>query len=442
MKSNQLTVGLLTPYSGGNLGDGAIQEAVIRNLKRRIPNLLIYGITLHPEDTEIRHNILSFPLCGYYNEHYSLFSSKNNIESSGSPDQKTNLWVWLKLKTKNSPAVYRLLKPLYRKIYLAFKEIAHVVAAYKLSKRLDLVAVSGGGQLDEYWGGPWGHPYVLFKWGLLAKMTRTKFIMISVGKSTVDSSLSRFFIKWALKLSAYRSYRDEVSKKLLDNYSFTRNDPVFPDLVFSLPIDQFLKQKDTENSPGVVGVSPIAYCDPRVWPKQDAFIYGRYISTLASFVSWLLLKEYRVLFFSTDGPDRETINDIISILKNEQFANLQKRIMCPATSTVEDLLSCVSKVNFVVASRLHAVKLSHMLNKSVLAISYERKVDTYMGDMGQSEYCVGIETFDLEPLIAKFTRLLGERVNISADVKKRVEAYGKALQDQYDKVCKGFKGSL
>jgi polysaccharide pyruvyl transferase WcaK-like protein len=260
---------------------------------------------------------------------------------------------------------------------------------------------------------------------------------MSVGKSTMDSALSRFFIKWALKLSAYRSYRDEVSKKLLGYYTFTRDDPVFPDLVFSLPIGQFLGREYTEKKQRVVGVSPIAYCDPRVWPREDAFVYGNYIRRLASFVSWLLRKNYHVLFFPTDSPDQETINDIMLILEHEKLGALQTKIINPVVSTVEDLISCLPMVDFVIASRLHAVKISHMLGKPVLAISYERKVQTYMADIGQLDYCVDIDTFELDSLISKFINLLDESKNISVRVKNRIESYEKALQIQFDNIWRG-----
>ena len=46
-----IKIGLITPYSGGNLGDGAIQDAVICNLKKRVPYAEIYICSTHPENT-------------------------------------------------------------------------------------------------------------------------------------------------------------------------------------------------------------------------------------------------------------------------------------------------------------------------------------------------------------------------------------------------------
>ena len=33
-----------------------------------------------------------------------------------------------------------------------------------------MLVVAGGGQLDEEWGGSWGHPYALMKWAVLARV--------------------------------------------------------------------------------------------------------------------------------------------------------------------------------------------------------------------------------------------------------------------------------
>jgi len=436
--NDHFKVGLLTPYSGGNLGDGAIQDAVIWNIRKRIQNVVIYGITLYPEDTKRRHDVLTFPLCGYCNRHYVLFNSETTEGIDGRSNLNEGSWKKVKRKIKEHRLAYLLLKHLYGKVRMMIQEVTHIVGAYNLAKELNLIVVSGGGQLDEYWGGPWGHPYVLFKWAMFAKMTRCRFIMLSVGKSSLDSMLSRFFVKWALKLSAYRSYRDEVSKKLLNEYAFTTGDPVFPDLVFSLPIPSVFRCSTAEKGTTLVGVSPIAYCDPRVWPRQEPLVYESYVRKLASFISWLTRNNYKVLLFSTDEPDRETINDLLSKLAQDQKPYVMENLLCPPSSSVNELLSCLSRVDFVVASRLHGVKISHMLSKPTLAISYERKVSTYMSEVGLEDYCLDIDDFDLDSITAGFTRLLRDKEKITLKVKNKADEYEKSLEKQYENIFAVF----
>jgi polysaccharide pyruvyl transferase WcaK-like protein len=57
-----LKVVLITPYTGGNLGDAAIQEAVISNVRRRDANADIVLVTLAPAITARLHGVQGFPI--------------------------------------------------------------------------------------------------------------------------------------------------------------------------------------------------------------------------------------------------------------------------------------------------------------------------------------------------------------------------------------------
>src|SRR5208283_5458175 len=67
-------IGLLSPTSG-NLGNAAMQSAMIVNLRKRIAGVEILGITLNPEETQRRHGIEAFPLAGISRPDYGLFNS-------------------------------------------------------------------------------------------------------------------------------------------------------------------------------------------------------------------------------------------------------------------------------------------------------------------------------------------------------------------------------
>ena len=49
----------MTPYTGGNLGDGAIQEAVIENLKVIFPSAAFCLFALDPPTTTALHGVPS-----------------------------------------------------------------------------------------------------------------------------------------------------------------------------------------------------------------------------------------------------------------------------------------------------------------------------------------------------------------------------------------------
>ena len=50
---------ILTPYDGGNLGDGAIQDATIANLRSRMPDTEVTAISLNCQSFLERHGVRS-----------------------------------------------------------------------------------------------------------------------------------------------------------------------------------------------------------------------------------------------------------------------------------------------------------------------------------------------------------------------------------------------
>src|SRR6202012_2037023 len=67
-------IALLTPYTGGNLGDAAIQDAMIANLQLRLPRAQISGISLNCESFLERHAANgAFPLCANDRPFYGMF---------------------------------------------------------------------------------------------------------------------------------------------------------------------------------------------------------------------------------------------------------------------------------------------------------------------------------------------------------------------------------
>ena len=399
-----MKVALLTPYDGGNLGDAAIQEALIGNFRKYDPQVQLCGITLHPESTAARHHIPCYPLAAisrpYYHAKKGLqFPPTISAATSQLGRASRRQTFFERIKRAVRGLLFRIgLKPLVR---LA-QECLHILRSYRLLRSVDMLVVAGGGQLDEEWGGSWGHPYALMKWAVLARVAGASVVFLSVGGCRTDSRLTRLFLRIALSLACYRSYRDEGSRQLALAITPTADGPVVPDLAFSLP---FTTQPSmaTTNSAGLrVGVSPIAYARPGMWPTEDPAQYERYMTELASFVAALLGRGIFVTLFSSSSPDDQLFDDLRARIDPSLETEARARLLFGNVTSVQDLLVLLHSLDFVVASRLHGLVLSFLAGKPSIALSYDRKVETLMTDVGLKAYCLDIRSFTSENLLATF----------------------------------------
>jgi polysaccharide pyruvyl transferase WcaK-like protein len=430
---------LLTPYTGGNLGDGAIQDAVISNIRSRFPRAAIYGITLNPADTVKRHGILSYPISGFSLGEYTLVSPSpvGSTDADSSPSARMPS-VLNRVRKALASAPIRIARFLLPRgwPWIVRCETTHLVNGFRFLRNVNFLIVSGGGQLDDFFGGPWGHPYALLKWTALARLRGARPIFFSVGFGTLDSRLSRLFTRIALSLAAYRSYRDTGSRDLVNRAGFRRDDPVFPDLAYSLPLDRSQHSQDHQRGGRVVGLSPFCYCHPRHWPRKDAAIYEVYLRNLTTIVQWLVAKEYRVSLVGSDSPDEFAIDDLWELLSttmsSEQLAAVERH----RVTNVQGFLEQAARVDVMVASRLHGVLMAQRVGTPVIALSYERKVDVQMKAVGHGAYRLSIENLRLSDFQECFETLQASPGIARQQIQTHFDDCRALLDDQYDTVLR------
>jgi polysaccharide pyruvyl transferase WcaK-like protein len=432
-------VALLTPYNGGNLGDAAIQEALIQCVRRIDAESKITGITLNPALTATLHRIPCFPLAVNSRPHYDAKTTpvstgrnpgpNNSAPTASSKDSVFNHWI----TGARSSFLFKPLRGLYRLI----KEVRHVLQSYFFLRHVQLLVIAGGGQLDEEWGGVWGHPYALMKWAILARAAGASFVVLSVGACRIDSPISKQFVGVALSLASYRSYRDQGSRQIALQISKHADGPVVPDLAFGLSFAHSNAAIEARESP-LVGVSPIAFAHPRLWPIERIFVYERYITELSSFVTSLLHRGMSVVLFSSSTPDEQTFQDIHDRVSSQIPEEDLGRLSFFEAATVNELTEMLGSVDFVVASRLHGLLLSFLAGKPSVAISYDRKVQSLMEDMDQAVYCLDIHSFTHDELMKAFLGLQSNADIISSKLSTIRHAYDGLLAEQYSQLARYF----
>jgi polysaccharide pyruvyl transferase WcaK-like protein len=270
----------------------------------------------------------------------------------------------------------------------------------------------------------------MFKWVLLAKLRKARVLFLSVGYGSLNSRLSRLFTRFALALADYRSYRDAGSRDLMRRAGFAKADPVYPDLAYSRPVGP--QPSRLADSIRTVGMSPIAYCDPRVWPERDRRAYESYLERFVDAAVWLIRSGRKLVFFATDGPDHRVIEDVNARVLPRISPSQHAQMGQTGVLSVDDLLKTAVAVDVVVASRLHGLLLSHLAGTPTIAISYDRKVDVHMEAMGLVDYALDIDRFGLKDFEAVFTSLEASWAGVRDKLRTKQAEYGRMLQRQYN----------
>jgi polysaccharide pyruvyl transferase WcaK-like protein len=413
-------IGLLDHMGYGNLGDAAIQDSVIANIKKRLPNARLVGFSLIPDDTKKRHGIPCYPILRW---HPTLEKTGNQV------GRWTSVKLRLKSALKRIPIVYVCAKSALELV----REAVFWVRSYRALRSLDLLIISGGGQLCEVWRGPWSHPYTIFKFSLLTKLARKRLYFLNVGAGPLKHPLSRFFARCAVQFADYRSFRDDESRDLVRSLGVKSKTHVYPDPAYALEIADQLRSARRSSSRPIVGLNPIGFCDPRIWFRKDDSLYNEYLDKLTEFSAWLLQQGYNLRVFTTEiSVDQVAIGDLRARLLSRLSSDLVGPVFRSASLGVKDVLREMSEFDFIVTSKFHGIIFSHLLRKPVIALSYHRKMDVAMQSVGQGRFTSDIERFDVDWLVNAFHSLVDESDSIKLASAEAVEKHAATLSEQFD----------
>jgi polysaccharide pyruvyl transferase WcaK-like protein len=300
----------------------------------------------------------------------------------------------------------------------------------------DMLIMTGTGMLGDFGIRPFGLHYDILTWSIVATLCRCKLLFVSVGAGPIRHPLSRCFVKTALALAHYRSYRDAFSRNYLDRIGFeVQNDAVYPDLAFSLSRDLLPVCRVCDNKGTVIGVGMMNYHHRLGRSGDDGTVYRDYVAKLAALVVRLLEHKFRVRLLIGDATwDMDVRADLRKSLEERGWTYDDERIIDQPASSVEEILSQLSATDVVVASRFHNLVLALILNKPVVAISYHEKFEPLMTGMGLSEFCQDIEHIDIDHLMAGLTKLQEDPQNLRLQIARETEAYRRVLNEQYDRI--------
>jgi polysaccharide pyruvyl transferase WcaK-like protein len=423
-----------------NMGDAAVADATIDGLRRNIPDTEIVAICQQPENVALRHGVEAYSIFrefiknseSLYIEPESLPQLESRVESGGVP-------IGHKIvgSIKSVPFLYvmaRTARNLVRGLATAGQELVFSVSVFRIVRNLDLMVMSGSGQLNEEWGGPWRYPFGLFRWCLLARISGCKIAFLSVGAGETEKFWTRFFCANALRLAHYKSVRDLETRSRVESWG-VKQVLLVPDMAFSMRFE--IENSPTSDSAeiAVVGINPIAFCDPRTWNIPDPDKYSNFVAKLAEFCDWLLTQGYSLCFVPNELlMDNLTIDDILAGMKHRSENNA--RILRPETLDYTDVFRHLASCDFMLACRFHGLVFSFMSHIPSITLAHHYKFLRLAEEMGQGRYGLDIETFQLANLKELFMHLVENRVSVTKKIAENSAKYSELVEAQYQKLGK------
>lgn len=422
---------------------------MIANLRLRMPGSQFLGITLNGANFLEKHGGEAFPLLAtstWLSRPHETLSNTPTAADRSADAGDAPFWKGWRGPIRGIlgavPGVVPFLRRVRAQMARLRSEIRHSFEGYRVLRRQDLLVVSGGGQLDEEWGGAWRLPFAICKWLLLSRIAGVPCAMVSVGAGKITSTASRKLFWVALRLCCYRSYRETRTRTIAASIlPRARKDSVVPDLALSVPESELPSPdgaiRRMANGRPVIAVSPIAYAKPGNWPAADSALHDRYVEQMAELLSLLSRQGYfLVVVCSSLGDDEDVIPNILGRLEEEMKHNPGNRIQFPKIKVWKDLIAVLRDVDYLVASRLHGTILGFVSQTPVVAISFDAKVDWVMEDVQQTDYLLHIRDFTAEEVISTLDRMKIRRDAIVQEIVSYRESILSASALQYDSLTR------
>lgn len=404
--ARKIKIALFGIFGIQNLGNECTLQSVLHNIRKRLPDAEIYGITFKPDDTLHRHGLPAVPV---------------SHQNFAGVVRRGGFWGGLAKFLRICRRVPG--------------ELMDWVKAVKVLRGTDLVVMTGTGMLTDYMTRASGFPYDVFRWTAAARLAGCKVRFVGVGVGPIYGRLTRLLITRALSLAEYRSFRDEVSKNRIKKNGFdSDNDHVFPDLAFSLPPEIFPRRANRKGLTRQVGLGVMVYRDIHRWtPSENQAQHSAYLEKMCDFVSWLVEHKYEIRILQGDAKhDSGTRAELKTKLEKRGIRYDQAGIVDQDTTTVDELLAQLAEVDIIVSPRFHTLLLGLMLGIPSVSISYDPKNDSLLNGVGLGSYCQQLPDLNVQKLIKQFTDLEARANEIRPMIDKKAREYRSLLEEQYE----------
>jgi polysaccharide pyruvyl transferase WcaK-like protein len=431
-------------YGNENLGDEAIVEAVIDNIRELIPGAELTCISVNPVDSRVRHKVAAdsiFLPAKEYRSHRERIAEEGFAISQGPKvSQEIAHNPSFRQKVKSLPVVRRCISLVRGVIGIPTvfarerRFVSHIRAVLN---RTEALLISGSNQFLDNFGGWSQFPYTLWMWTFFAKRAKVPVVFISVGAGPIFSALSMRLICRAIRRADYLSLRDTGSVELLGLEATSTR--VMPDLAFShksATVTSALSRDFSLDRAPVVGINPMAVHARGYWYEVDDEKFTAYVNKLAQLVQELEHKGNEFILVANQPRDELVINEVIeaAVSNGSSRAELESRFHM--STTVEEYLQNASKADIIIATRFHATVLGLLLARPVIGLCYYKKSAELLREFALGDHAYDIDKFSSEDVIKSIGALGKNYEPCARSVASRVIDYRAQLRMQYETVSR------
>jgi polysaccharide pyruvyl transferase WcaK-like protein len=386
-------VGLIAAQSIRNLGDTATLAAMISALRRRLGQVELTAVVPAPSESAPTLTTAGFPL---YGDGAGVGVGEGGKHVKGAKDAPV--------------ALGRLLS--IRRIF-------------SFSARLDAIVFTGGGLLDDFWGGPWSLPFYVFVWTAAARLRGLKVSFLAIGFDRLSACSSRWLAVNGLRLAHFRSFRDDESRRLLTSMGLRHSSEVMPDLAFALETGELDASAENPESPPYVILNPVS---ERMWTHLQDTSYVPYLDAFAGLARSLLDRGFAVKLLSTqDTMDAAALSYVAQKLGAVGGSNWEYR----RVTQLDVFMRIARQAQLVVSSRLHGLILPLVAGTPVVSVSPMRKMSRVMIDAGLGDLNVEVAGLQGSALLAIVDRAMDERATLRRKIAATVTEYRRKLNSEF-----------
>lgn len=342
-------------YGAGNLGDEAILECMLKDLRARREDLQFIVLSWNPLQTA---------------------------------------------RTYNVEAVH-------------WQDISALLEA---GKRADLILLGGGGLFQDYWGiAPETYlrrtAFTITTYGslpLMAKLLNTPCMIYAQGVGPLKSDLAREHVRLAFERCRVITLRDPQSLSLLQESGFSPTEEqtveITADPTFTLEVNASTRQqaKLILAQAGIPLEADLISVSLRYWDQSAAgtqwvtnLVAGLNAYLAENSGTYVLFVPFQVNEVSSYTDDRSVLREVRSqILRSERTHLIEHEI---SPQLMQAIFECSS---LVLGMRLHASILAINAGVPFIALPYDQKVTSLLKQIGLEEYGLPSLDFSSQELLA------------------------------------------